>query len=196
MVRRFVAGIVALAAAASRQALVPLPSGAALALVACSSAPPPVAATVDLIIPPIGAASAASAPPPAGASRAKGCSVALSAERVQMSSPTCYLDQHVEDGGVLHYPCTGDGPVEAVFADKLLYRGELRGGEVELEARTELDWDQDACRWGTLGTIRGTLLGGGQLAKQKLQWTYADRVIRGTGCSAACRASTTFDVHD
>ena len=161
--------------------------------VACTGVAPPPAAPVELVIPPMSAASA----PPLHVERVgkedKRCSVGLSVGRVQMSSPTCYLDQHVENGGLLHYPCSGEGPVEAVF-DKL--RGQLHGGEVELEARSEIDWDGDGCRWGTIGTIRGTLLAGGQLAKQKLQWTYADRVINGTNCSGVCRATTSFDVHE
>lgn len=121
------------------------------------------------------------------------CSLRLVAGRITKSSPGCYLDEHISEGpGLLHYPCGGDGPVEADFGEHR-YTGRVAGGEMELELSTELDWE-DGCRWGTHAVITGTLVSNGEPTLKKLSWQYKDRVITGNDCSGVCTARTSIEV--
>lgn len=142
---------------------------------------PPVVVNVGPVASDAAPASVAP-PPPRGTAQLKLHAVTP----IALSSPGCYLDQHIRDNeGVLTYPADGDGKATAVFGPQR-YEGTIQGGELELVAETELDWD-DNCHWGTTATIRGSVNGG------PLTWTYQDRVITGTMCSGICHASTTFE---
>lgn len=132
----------------------------------------------------------ASAVDPAAAAS---CQVRLTLTgRIEKSSSGCYLDERISRvPGVLRYPCSGNGLVEADFGAHR-YHGRIRGGDVELELSTELDWD-DGCRWGTNAVISGTLLSGATTMKH-LTWRYRDQVLTGTGCSGTCTAKATLAV--
>jgi hypothetical protein len=156
-------------------------------------------APVDVPIAPVSAvASGTSARIVATASGASSrtCEVQLSALAIWKSAPGCYLDVNITDGpGTLTYPCRGDGPATAVFGGKQRYTGKLEGGVVDLSLTTELEWE-DGCRWATTATVRGTLLKDGKPARERLGWSYADRVIRGDSCSAECTARSAFEVSE
>jgi hypothetical protein len=155
-----------------------------------------VEAPVDLAIAPIGSLPVAKITS-SGESDAT-CSFRLVAGQINKTSPSCYLDEHVSDGpGLLHYPCSGDGPAEAVFGEHH-YMGHVSHGQLELSLSTELDWD-DGCRWGTQAAISGTVAtgtggAGASNAPTVLSWDYLDRVIRGSDCSGVCRARTSIRV--
>jgi hypothetical protein len=168
-----------------------------LATWACSEPRTPVNAPVDLAIAPIGTLPEGGIATNGERSPATGrCSVRLVAARIEKSSPGCYLDEHITgaSGGVLQYPCNGDGPAEATFGTQK-YTGKIEHGDVELEASTELDWE-DGCRWGTDAVITGSVVIGnhGELARKRLAWKYRDRVITGNQCSGLCTAKSSFDV--
>ncbi|MBX3226288.1 MAG: hypothetical protein KIT84_43105 [Labilithrix sp.] len=152
--------------------------------------PPPVAVASDLVVPPLGVKP--EAPRPAPDPDAPICTARLVAGAVKKSSFGCYLDQSVEGGGTLRYPCSGDGDAHAVFG-ALRYEGSVSNGELALEAKTELDYDGDGCRWGTTGTIAGAVP---RDVRGKLEWRYVDYVLRGQGCSGACTASASLSVHE
>src|SRR5262245_13448864 len=74
-----------------------------------------VQAPVDLAIAPIGSMPDSGVAPSGTIAPSNRCSVRLVAEPIEKSSPGCYLDAHIREPGLLHYPCGGDGPVEARF---------------------------------------------------------------------------------
>jgi hypothetical protein len=151
-----------------------------------------VQAPVELAIAPVGkvADGGMANVVPAASGR---CSVRLVASSIEKSSPGCYLDEHISEGpGLLHYPCGGNGPVEADFGEHH-YTGHVAGGEVELELATELDW-QDGCRWGTKATISGRLVSNGEPVSRILSWRYRDHVITGDSCSGVCTARASIQV--
>lgn len=160
---------------------------------ACSTRGAPVEAPVELAVAPVPKSADAGplAPPRPGGD----CSLRVALYgRIEKSSPGCYLDEHITKGaGLLHYPCSGDGPVSADFGDHH-YAGRITGGDVELEVTTELDWPDDGCRWGTRAVISGTLLSNGQPAMKNLTWRYRDHVINGTACSQVCNAKANLVV--
>ena len=177
-------------------------TGAALALLAagiitasitaCASRGGPVQAPVDLTIAPLSSLSDAGITT-TGERTSGQCSLRLVAARIEKSSPLCVLDEHISNtAGLLFYPCSGDGPVEAEFGQQR-YRGRLSNGEVELVLETELDWE-DGCRWGTRAVIRGTLLSNGEPAGKRLTWNYRDAVLSGSDCSGVCIAKSSFEV--
>ena len=150
-------------------------------------------APVELAIAPIGSLPEAGIATNGKQSDGGRCSLRLVAGRIEKSSPGCYLDELVsKQAGLLHYPCTGDGPAEADFGEHR-YAGRVVGGEVELALSTELDWE-DGCRWGTDAVISGTLLKNGETVARSLSWRYRDRVITGTDCSGVCTARTNIQV--
>lgn len=157
-----------------------------LALASCARAARPPDAAVDLVVPPIGKATAApSASPTAG----ENCHAILFADVIQKSSFGCVVDEKVSKGqGILTYPCNGSGDAEAAFGAQL-YSGRIREGELELETKTELEWEGDGCRWGTTANIRGNVL-----KEHVIAWTYRDYVIRGTACSGSCTATANMAV--
>lgn len=152
-------------------------------------------APVDLTITPIGSAAPIAIASSVTEAHAGGiCSLSLRAARIDKSSPGCFLDEQItKSNGALRYPCSGDGPVEADFGEQR-YKGSITGGNVELEFKTELDW-QDGCRWGTTANISGQLTNkGGVPTLKKLNWRYRDHVITGSACSGVCTAHSTFEV--
>lgn len=178
--------------ARARHAVVPLLSLSVLGSAACAARGAPVEAPVDLTIAPI----VADAGPrlPVSSTFDKECTAQMRAARIDKSSPGCVLDEQISQStGYLHYPCTGDGPVEAQFGAQR-YTGALLDGEVELTLDTELDWEGDHCKWGTRALIKGRLLANGRLTGQRLTWTYRDTIISGTNCSGACTARSSFQV--
>ena len=155
-----------------------------------------VAAPVDLAIAPIGSLPAVGVTTNGERSGDAGrCSVELVALRIDKSSPGCFIDEHISRGtGVLHYPCSGDGPAEAEFGPQK-YTGKMEHDELEVQLSTELDWE-DGCRWGTDAVISGPIVRGpsGELTRRRLAWRYRDRVISGSGCSGVCTAKTSLEV--
>src|SRR5690349_13909798 len=118
-----------------------------ISICACARSAVTSQTPVDLAIPPLGNADG-------GLQETKDgmCSLQLVAQRIEKSSPGCYLDQKITEGpGTLRYPCKGDGSASADFGDHH-YTGTIRAGEVSLEHDTELDWE-DGCRWGTHASI-------------------------------------------
>jgi hypothetical protein len=163
-----------------------------LGLASCASSRSSVQAPVDITIAPV-----ANLPQNRiaenGQASSGTCILRLSATRIQKSSPGCYLDEHISDGpGILHYPCGGEGTVEADFGDQR-YKGQIEHGEIHLEFGTELDWE-DGCRWGTSAVIEGSITANGEPTLKKLSWSYHDRVISGTDCSGVCTARASIDV--
>jgi hypothetical protein len=151
-----------------------------------------VQAPVDVVVQAVG-----SAPAPTitnGVEQGpRGCTLRLVARPIEKSSSGCYLDEHISDGpGLLHFPCSGDGEAEAVFGEHH-YVGRVEHGDVQVEIATELDWE-DGCRWGTLATISGSVVGtSGLKDKTQLAWRYLDHVITGANCSGVCRAKAAID---
>mgnify|MGYP001195387127 CR=1 FL=1 len=160
-------------------------------VVGCSARRPAAESPVDLTIAPIGA-TPATAIQSTGERAQGGCTLRLVASSIEKSSPGCYLDEHISEGGTLHYPCAGDGPAEADFGPHR-YTGRLDRGEIELELTTELDWE-DNCRWGTRAKITGSVTAGGEPTLKRLTWSYQDHVIRGSDCSGVCQAKTSIAV--
>ena len=164
-----------------------------LVIVACGGSRGGAAHTpVELAIAPIGHVPSTEVMTTGHASQGT-CTLRLVATRIEKSAPGCYLDQHITDGpGLLHYPCSGEGPAEADFGDQH-YSGRMTQGDLSLELTTELDWE-DSCRWGTQATIRGTVVANGEPVMKRLTWHYADHVIHGSNCSCVCQAKSSFDV--
>jgi hypothetical protein len=167
-----------------------------LTILACAGSRRSVESPVDLAINPIGAEGGTTIltnGERSPSTKDGKCTLRLVAARIEKSSPGCYLDEHVSEGpGILHYPCSGDGPAEAVF-NQQTYAGRMQGGDVELQTTTELDWE-DGCKWGTDASISGNVLNRNEPSGRRLTWTYRDRIVSGTGCSGLCTAKSTFDV--
>jgi hypothetical protein len=156
-------------------------------LCACARSAVTAQTPVDLAIPPLTNADAGLQETKDGT-----CNLQLVATRIEKSSPGCYVDQKITEGGLLRFPCKGDGPASADFGDHH-YGGSIRGGEVSLEYDTELDWE-DGCRWGTHASIKGAVMHGGEPLLRRVSWDYADRVVKGDACSGACTARAAIDV--
>lgn len=169
---------------------------AGLLIGACSGARGAVVeAPVELTVSPVASIDAgANYASGARASMGAACSVRLGlVGRIEKSSPGCFLDEYItKTGGLLRFPCSGDGPVEVDFGDHH-YTGRLTGGNVELEVSTELDWE-DGCRWGTRSVISGPLVAKGEPLMKTLAWRYRDHVISGASCSGICVASASIQV--
>lgn len=158
------------------------------ALVACVRAAP-VVAPVDVTVG-TSAPSSAQAPGPAK----DRCTARLVTGEVDTNT-SCFLDENVtKSDGVLTFPCRGDGPVEAVFGTHH-FEGEVRGGKLSLSLKTELDWDDDRCRWESRQAIRG------EIRAHELAWTYVDQPVRGPDgtpninpCGTPCTARATVQV--
>jgi hypothetical protein len=156
-----------------------------LTVASCAPTRPPDA-PIELTVPPLSGAPIAAAPE---APKTEKCHAIVFAGPIAKSSFGCILDEQVsKHQGIVTYPCTGDGEAEAAFGEQL-YTGQIRDGEIELELKTELDWEGDGCRWGTTANIRGRVL-----TEQKIAWVYRDYVVRGTNCSGTCTASTSLAV--
>lgn len=104
----------------------------------------------------------------------------------------CTLDERISHGnGALVYPCTGDGPVEAVFGEHR-FVGKMTDTDLVLALTTELDWD-DGCHWETQQGIRGKLRRQG---KPKLLWSYTESPVRGSSCFGSCKATAEIEVDE
>ena len=160
---------------------------AATFVVACARDARPPKAPVDLAVPPIGKALVA--PTSSEPHTPETCHARLSAGFITKSSFGCVIDEQIsKTHGTLDYPCAGDGDAEAVFGTHT-YAGRVHEGQLELEVKTEFDWDGDRCHWGTTANIRGRIADEAPLA-----WTYRDYVLRGTSCSGTCTARSSFQV--
>jgi len=167
---------------------------ASVATTACVREGAAVVAPVDVTIERAdGGASAplvVSAPPPMQRDR---CSARLRASPIK-TKEGCTLDERISYGnGTLLYPCSGDGPVEAVFGEHR-FQGRLTDSTVALALTTELDWE-DGCHWETKQAIRGDLKR--EPGKHpKLVWTYSEAPVTGTGCFGSCRATADIEADE
>jgi hypothetical protein len=128
-----------------------------------------------------------SAPPPAARDR---CTARLRAAAIK-TKEGCTLDERISQGnGTLLYPCSGDGPVEAIFGEHR-FQGRVSEGALTLALTTELDW-QDGCHWETKQAIRGELKREAG-THPKLLWTYSEAPVTGTSCFGSCRATAEIE---
>ena len=165
----------------------------ALPIAACNreGAPPvaPVESTSDTSDAGPPAALFISAPPPVGRDR---CTARISAGVIKTGA-NCTLDERISKGnGTLLYPCSGEGPVEAVFAEHR-FEGRLSEGSITLALTTELDWE-DGCHWETKQTMRGDWKRDAK--KQKLSWSYSERPVTGSSCFGQCVARADVEVDE
>lgn len=121
-----------------------------------------------------------------------GCSARLRASPIA-TKDGCTLDERISKGdGILHFPCSGTGELEAVFGEHR-FRGTVAGDELHLVLKTELDWD-DGCHWETEQAIRGSWRPDGGAAK--LVWTYKEHPVRGTSCFGSCTARAVIELDE
>lgn len=159
---------------------------------ACVREGPPVVAPVDIAE--VGDAGPAAtltiaAPPPR---RDHQCTARLRASTIK-TPEGCSLDEQISKGnGLLVFPCSGNGELEAVFGEHH-FRGTLAGDTLHLKLTTELDVD-DGCRWETQQSIRGEWRREGK--HPKLVWTYDEHPLQGTKCFQACKARADIDVDE
>lgn len=134
-----------------------------------------------------GVAPAVVAAPPSSNNR---CSATLEVGGIDTGSG-CTLDERVSGGsGLLHYPCQGDGAVDAVFRDHR-FQGVVTDGKVALDLTTEIDWE-DGCHWETKQRIAGEWRRDARTLK--LVWTYSEAPVSGTKCYGSCKASADITI--
>ena len=132
------------------------------------------------------------APAPPLATRER-CSARLTAGAIKTGAG-CTLDERLSGGeGLLLFPCSGTGAVEAVFGEHR-FQGRLTETTVTLALTTELDWE-DGCHWETKQAIRGELKRE-RGTHPKLVWTYSEAPVTGTSCFGSCRATADIDADD
>ena len=125
------------------------------------------------------------------------CTTALRAATIK-TNPGCTLDERISHGiGTLHYPCAGDGPVEAVFGEHH-FLGNITEGSVALSLGTELDWE-DGCHWETKQVILGSWKRDANVPNAKKRaphflWSYSEAPVSGTSCYGACTATADIEV--
>jgi hypothetical protein len=134
------------------------------------------------------------APPSASAREA--CTARLRAGTIR-TGDGCSLDERISKSeGLLVFPCSGPGEIEAVFGEHR-FRGSSAGGSaaVRLALTTELDWD-DGCHWETQQSIRGELPSRERdgARRPKLVWTYEEHVASGSGCFGSCTARAEIEI--
>jgi hypothetical protein len=148
--------------------------------------------------------------PTTPASDREHCTAVLRAATIK-TNPGCTLDERISHGnGTLHYPCNGDGPVEAVFGEHH-FLGNVTETSVALTLGTELDWE-DGCHWETKQAMIGSNwrregstahAGGvpnapnGPTAKKRaphLVWSYSEAPVSGTNCYGSCTATADIEV--
>ena len=131
-----------------------------------------------------------SAPPPLARDR---CTARLRASTIK-TKEGCTLDERISHGdGTLLYPCSGDGPVEAVFGEHR-FQGRSSDGTLLLALTTEIDWE-DSCHWETKQSLRGEWKAD-KGKRLKLSWSYTEAPVSGTGCFGSCKASAEIEVDD
>lgn len=166
---------------------------AAVAAVGCVREGAPPVAPVEPVNADLGDGGAtqipiASTSPPTARDR---CSARLDADTIKTGAG-CTLDERLSKGsGLLLYPCSGTGVVEALFGEHR-FDGTMNEGALQLGLTTEIDWE-DGCHWQTKQRIRGTLQRS-EGKNAKLAWTYTEAPVTGTGCYGSCKASTDIDV--
>ena len=162
---------------------------------ACVREGPTVIAPVDVTIDSADASAplVVNAPPPQPSRT--GCTARLRASPIK-TKDGCTLDERISQGsGTLLYPCSGDGPVEAVFGEHR-FQGTLTASVLSLALTTEIDWE-DNCHWETKQQIRGELKREREAGKHlKLQWTYSEAPVTGTGCFGSCRATADLEADE
>jgi len=139
------------------------------------------------------------------------CTAVLRAATIK-TNPGCTLDERISHGsGTLHYPCAGDGPIEAVFGEHH-FLGNVTESSVALSLGTELDWE-DGCHWETKQVILGNWKRDGSTANGStanagsaptspnikkraphLAWSYSEAPVTGTGCYGSCTATADIEV--
>ncbi len=127
------------------------------------------------------------------------CTAVLRSATIK-TNPGCTLDERISHGnGTLHYPCNGDGPVEAVFGEHH-FLGNITETSVALTLGTELDWE-DGCHWETKQAILGSNWkregNAPTTAKRRLPhliWSYSEAPVTGTNCYGSCTATADIEV--
>jgi hypothetical protein len=138
-------------------------------------------------------------PPPAD----DRCTARLRALPIE-TGPGCTLDERISrTPGTLYYPCTGAGPVEAVFGEHH-FTGHAGGTALTLTLSTELDWE-DHCHWETQQSISGTWKRGTPEPRDAgpkkpkpptLIWSYSEAPVSGTNCLGSCIANAQIEIDD
>jgi hypothetical protein len=119
------------------------------------------------------------------------CTAVLRAATIK-TNPGCTLDERLSHGnGTLLYPCAGDGPVEAVFAEHH-FLGKMTEASIALALGTELDWE-DGCHWETKQVILGAWKRDAK-KRPKLAWSYSEAPVNGTGCYGSCTATAEIEI--
>jgi hypothetical protein len=124
------------------------------------------------------------------------CTARLRASTIK-TAEGCTLDERIsKNNGVLLYPCSGDGPFEAVFGEHR-FSGTVSAGILQLALTTELDWD-DGCHWETQQAIRGEWRRDHDRDRKpaKLVWTYEEHPVNGVGCFGSCKARADVELDE
>jgi hypothetical protein len=163
-----------------------------LVFVACAREGAPPIAPVEVAIAELdGGATVipiAPSPPPSARDR---CTARLTANPIN-TGKGCTLDERISQGrGLLLYPCSGNGAVEAVFGEHH-FAGTMNDGTMTLDLTTEIDWE-DKCHWQTQQRILGDVRRAAG-KKGKLGWTYSEGPVSGINCYGSCEASADIDV--
>jgi len=111
------------------------------------------------------------------------CSARLGAEKIALSSKSCWVDALVHRvAGTLRFPCAG-GPIELVFG-RHRFTGSVRHCSVEARAITVFPW-RDGCKWRSEQRIRGAL------GRGRLRYSYREAPLPGqSGCwTSSCTAT-------
>ena len=177
---------------ASMRALVATLAVAALTMsVACVREGAPPVAPVDVAVAELGDAGVAAQSPVTSAPAANvRCTARLKPQPIKTGAG-CTLDERIsKSSGLLMYPCSGNGSVEAVFGEHR-FEGSMTDGTLSLDLTTEIDWE-DGCHWETKQAIVGELKGDGKSAK--LAWSYSEGPVAGTNCYGSCDAKAEIDV--
>jgi hypothetical protein len=176
-----------------------LAGASALFAIACVREGATVVAAVEADVGDAGPAAAyVVTAPPTPAPAKDQCSARLRAGKISTAAG-CTLDERISRGnGLLVFPCTGDGSVEATFGEHR-FVGQLTGTTMALSLTTELDWD-DSCHWETKQGIRGTLKRDGK--PPKLVWSYSESPVSGptdqshASCFGSCVGKADIEVDD
>jgi hypothetical protein len=160
------------------------------ATVACVREGAPPVAPVDVAVAELGDAGLAARLPVTSAPANGRCTARLKPQPI-VTGAGCTLDERLSKGpGFLTYPCSGNGNVEAVFAEHH-FEGTMSDGTLSLDLTTEIDWE-DGCHWETKQAIVGELRGEGR--NGKLAWSYTEGPVSGTSCFGSCEAKAEIDV--
>jgi len=158
--------------------------------VACMREGAPPIAPVDVAVTDLADAGVAAQLPITSAPTNGRCTARLKPQPIKTGAG-CTLDERISKAtGVLSYPCSGNGNVEAVFAEHH-FEGTMSDGTLTLGLTTEIDWE-DGCHWETKQAIVGELRGEARTAK--LMWSYTEGPVTGTGCFGSCEARAEIDL--